>query len=476
MLKFYKLLFVAAAISAFAACKPPTLETSIGFVKIEGDSIYSVKVNNKITFSTSVDVINPKGSTSFRGETPEWLTLTSSENTATFVGIPTEIGLYKFTLTATNNRQNATREISIEVLSEEGDYIYYVKVNNEINFSVSVDVLNPNEITSFTAQTPEWLTLTSSENTATFQGTPTEIGLYKFSLTATNNSKTLTKQITVVATSDAEVRTLLFEEFTGDQCVYCPWGAEAFEASIDIPGYEDRVIMVSHHVGYNEDKFTIAASRPLTFYYGFKANGNPADTYAPAAMLDRRIVKGSVPVLGSSDVTKNRVKAQLDKPSYVKINLSTTYNDATSELTVDVSGVLGNYYPNAKLNVYIIQEGLTGTQTGPVDANGNYVTYAQYQQGASASGGTLTNYQHKHALRATLTGNWGDALDVEVGNFSKQYTYTIPENIKGVKNVNIPTDANNMYVVAFVADYIKNTKENLDKSEVHNAAIKKIVP
>ena len=343
----------------------------------------------------------------------------------------------------------------------------YVQIYTELNFSVSVNIENAVGSTSFTVETPEWLTLTSEENTATFTGTPTEVGVYSFSLTATNNDNASTKEIIIVVTQKAEARIVLLEKFTGDQCVYCPWGADDIAAGIQ--GNEDKVIIVAHHVGYNEDKYTILESRPLRFFYG------SGSTYAPAAMLNRSIVRGSVPVMGTEYVTSSRINAQLNKPSYVKVDFTTTYNAATKELKVDVSGILGNLYPNAKLNVYIIQEGLTGNQTGPVDAGGNYVSYAQYVSGTPTYTGTIQNYPHSHALRAVLSDTWGDALDVQVGEFSKSYTYIIPDNIRGVKNIDVPTDVDNMYVVVFVADYIKNTTENLGKSEVHNAAIKKIL-
>jgi len=348
------------------------------------------------------------------------------------------------------------------------DSVYYVKINTELIFSISVDVENPVGNTTFEAEIPEWLALKSSENTATFTGTPTEIGLYSFLLTATNNKETVTQEIVVIATTDkVEAKTILLEKFTGDRCVYCPWGAE--DVAEGIEGNENRVIIVAHHVGFNEDKYTVAASRPLTFFYG------SGGTYAPAAMIDRTVIKGKVPVMGTGDVTKSRIITQLNKPSYVKIDFETTYNDVTKELKVDVSGVLGNYYPNAKLNIYIIQEGLTGDQVGPVDAEENYVTYSQYVSGTQAYSGTLKNYPHNHALRTTLSGTWGDALDVQIGKFSKSYTYIMPDDIKGVQNINIPTDIDNMYVVVFVADYISSVAENRSKSEVHNAVIKKIV-
>ena len=272
--------------------------------------------------------------------------------------------------------------------------------------------------------------------------------------------------------TDPVERMLLLEKFTGDECIYCPWGAEDIAAGIQ--GNEDRVILVAHHVGYNEDRFTIIESRPLKFFYG------SGSTYAPAAMLDRTVIRGSVPVMDTEYVTKSRVKAQLDKPSYVTIDLKTTYDASTKELKVDVAGELREAYPNAKLNVYIIQDNIIARQAAYVDEAGKLVTLEDAQSGNYTGEPTAQfyqNYNHRNTLRAVLTETeWGDQIGAETtARYSKSYTYTIPSAIKGVKNISIPTDVNNMYVVAFVADYIDNTAANRKNSEVHNAAIKKIL-
>ncbi|MDR0828667.1 MAG: Omp28-related outer membrane protein [Prevotellaceae bacterium] len=276
--------------------------------------------------------------------------------------------------------------------------------------------------------------------------------------------------------SDPVQRTILIEEFTGDQCVYCPWGADAISASIE--GNENKAIVVCHHVGYNEDKYTISKSRPLTFFYG-------GTTFAPACMIDRTIIpevddEDVSPVFFPSYLPQPKLKASIinkmiEVPSYVTVNIKHSFNAATRELIVDISGELRQDYPNARINVYIIQEELVGQQVGPVNqTTGEYVP----SQNASSTtvGGTIQNYSHKHVVRAALAETaWGDILDVTKGKYSKSYAYEIPTSIKGVKGVEIPADVSQMYIVAFVADYIKNSKDNLDKSKVHNAAIKKIV-
>ena len=263
--------------------------------------------------------------------------------------------------------------------------------------------------------------------------------------------------------TDPVERTVLIEQFTGQSCGNCPWGSESIRNVIEDNA---RVIHIYHHVGYYEDQLTISKSKPLTYFYG------TSSTYAPAVMMNRKIISGSVPVMGINKLTTARLNTQLENPSYVKIDLKTTYDAATKELTVDVSGELRREYPNAKLNVYVIQDNIIAKQYALVDETGKLVTMQDYQTGnytGKVDGDWYAEYNHRNTLRAVLTPNWGDAFEIEKGKFSNTYTYKIPAKITG-----FDTDVDNMYVVAFVADYIDSKKENIGKCEVHNATIKKI--
>jgi len=245
-------------------------------------------------------------------------------------------------------------------------------------------------------------------------------------------------------------RTLLFEQFTGDQCGYCPQGATAMHNSV--VGNESRVAIVAHHVGYNEDRFTIVESRAMTWFYG------GGGTYAPAMMIDRRIIPQidtKTPVFNPiSDANKALTNSQLSIPAFVSVNLNVQYNQAARELQIDVNGEFLVSYPNAKLNVLLVQDNIIAPQ---------------------ASGGN--NYKHMHVIRAFIsTPTWGDDIpNAEGATYSKTYNYTIPASISGVKGIEIDCVPEDMYIVAFVADRISSTSANLGKSEVRNAALKKII-
>ncbi|MDR3327769.1 MAG: Omp28-related outer membrane protein [Prevotellaceae bacterium] len=253
-------------------------------------------------------------------------------------------------------------------------------------------------------------------------------------------------------------RTLLFEEFTTAVCVNCPAGATTVHNAM--AGNEDRIAFIAQHVGYYEDTYTIAASRSLMPFYN-----KGGSTYAPAMMVDRRImpeIEENTPVFfpSSSYVNVTETNKWLQIPAFVSVNLNSTYDPATRELSVDVSGEFLWAYPNAKLNVWLTQDNIVGWQSG----GGN-------------------NYVHNGVARAVLSsGNWGDVIPNIVGTYSKSYTYTIPDSIMGIATsggqtqANIPCLPENMKVVAFVADAVGTpNSSNIKKFEVRNAAFKKII-
>ena len=272
-----------------------------------------------------------------------------------------------------------------------------------------------------------------------------------FTLTATPENVTNSGQNNTFTGSqmfygDFFPRTILFEQFTGDQCGYCPSGSTAMHKSI--VGNESKVAIVAHHVGYNEDKFTITGSRPMTWFY------NANTTYAPAMMIDRRIIPQidtKTPVFGPIENAKTALtNSQLATPAFVSVNLDVQYDEETRLLEVNVDGEFLVSYPNARLNVFLVQDSIIASQAG----GGN-------------------EYSHMHAIRRFLSAaSWGDAIpNTEGATYSKTYTYTIPPLISTINCV-----PKNMYVVAFVADYINTSAANIGKSEVRNTAFKKIIP
>ncbi len=239
-------------------------------------------------------------------------------------------------------------------------------------------------------------------------------------------------------------KAVLVEEFTGQNCGACPRGAAAIHEAVS--DFGDKVAIVAHHVGYYEDDFTLVGSRHLVKLYDIIG--------APSCMLDRTDIGKDDLAFVSWVLTKKDIEKQLLEPSYVSLMLNTSYDDATKELNVDVSGELLKELPNARLVVYITQDKIVARQYNGGD-----------------------DYIHPYVLRAVLSDSdvYGDKFDVTSGKFTKTYTYTVPEAISGVKNVPFATNVNDMYVVAFVYDFVSKKRVDMKKNIVHNTVINKII-
>lgn len=85
------------------------------------------------------------------------------------------------------------------------------------------------------------------------------------------------------------------------------------------------------------------------------------------------------------------------------------------------------------LNVFVVQDSVIAMQS---------------------SGGD--RYVHRYAFRGALTSAWGLSVTLEEGkDYIREFTYTLPDAIKSTyeNKYSIPTDLNNMYLVAFVSSY-----------------------
>lgn len=228
-------------------------------------------------------------------------------------------------------------------------------------------------------------------------------------------------------------RAVLIEDFTGQNCVYCPNGTTIIEGLISQYG-EEHIIAVGMHSG------------PLGFkgnsrYVGLKTD--IADTYynawgitsQPTATINRSVVL--------SDYTKwsAAVAQELQKTAKLSLNISNAYDEASRQLTVtvDAYGTDGN--TDGKLTVWLLEDGVKAYQK---DESGyNY------------------DYTHNHVFRANVTKDaWGDAISVKEGvSTEKTYTYTLPEG----------WNADNVSVVAFV-----NGSDNRNVEQVTKKAVKPV--
>lgn len=198
-------------------------------------------------------------------------------------------------------------------------------------------------------------------------------------------------------------RKVLVQEFTGIKCSNCPTGAmtlgEIQKAN------KGNVIAVSMHPSGT------TFSGPLG---NFNLNSDEADvyyaTYRPMG-FPAIIVDGENPETNISAWSGN-VDAALAMPAPAEIFLTNNYDSSTRQLTVDYKVVFNSGYAgNLNMNLWLVENDIIGPQL----SGSNWIP----------------QYVHNHALRATLTGDWGVSIgngfhleDVKEGSV----TYVIPQD------------------------------------------------
>lgn len=228
-------------------------------------------------------------------------------------------------------------------------------------------------------------------------------------------------------------RRVLVEQFTTQQCGYCPTGLKTLNMALEGKEFS----WVAHHVGFYDDDFTIDESVEYLDLYG-------GGTYAPACMFDRTVVPGATsPVFGLSyqsvsggaKVVKSYWDYVSEIPTFITVDVNATYNNDTRTLDISVSGQAQQAAlarTNPKLTIFLTESGLSGKQSGAT--------------------GTI---EHNHVIRAVLTDVWGS--EPEWSSDKNQYTYHTTYKIPSTQKVE------NMTIVAFIC--------NQDENDINNRMI-----
>lgn len=233
-------------------------------------------------------------------------------------------------------------------------------------------------------------------------------------------------------------RIVLFEDFTGVQCVNCP---AAHEATADLLNtYPGRLIVVAEHNYFagpypdsNED-YVIPEADELNTYLG------PAFGW-PAGVIDRYDFAGTgnLTTLLISNY-EPFVEDRLDEPTTCNIYLTKEYDPSARKLNVLVKVVYtANVSEQNHLSVMILEDNIIDLQITPT--------------------GLDDVYQHDHVLRDMLTPTTGGALDAEriAGRvFEKEFTIILPAN----------WNENNLSVVAFVNTFESDNKVVLQSAKI----------
>lgn len=265
-------------------------------------------------------------------------------------------------------------------------------------------------------------------------------GTYVYTLTITKvngninaaSKNTATGKVTTVTELKTWPRNVLIEEFTTENCGYCPEAASELASFINnYPEVSNHVAVVCHHAGFYTDWLTIPASESYTWFY------NSGGTYAPAFMYDRYAWDGKTPVEGRSSAAgyKKRVEARMAEPSYANIVLDANFNDGKTEIMVTCECERGWDFCSspARLTLFLTEDNVT----------------ARSQSGASGT------FIHQHVLRS-VNSTWGSVLSWQDNKATYTYTFTLDSAWK--------TD--DLKVIAFISGY--------DSSDATNCVVENV--
>ena len=204
-------------------------------------------------------------------------------------------------------------------------------------------------------------------------------------------------------------RKYLIEHFTGDQCGYCPGGMFSIEEYLSTT--ETPCIWVSHHYGYNEDEYTIPENSKIGKACGVQG--------APNMAMNRTKIMGTSIAFHPGYLVEAGIPAQIASKcpteAEASVVINHTYDAATRELNVTVSGQVANTDVTEYLLTVLIKEnGLIGKQS-------------DYNEYSFKSAG-FKEFVHPRVVRDVLCSDaLGDIVTVENQAYSKDYTFTLPE-------------------------------------------------
>ena len=234
---------------------------------------------------------------------------------------------------------------------------------------------------------------------------------------------------TFVSTTPSN-KNVIFEEFTGKNCGYCPDGHRI--ANQIAENNPDRVAIITIHTG------PLSPPTPPNYNtpFGAAIEDQAGPHGYPSATVNRHVFNGTTTILTNKQQWNNPVNMILAQSSYVNIAAQSTIDLTTRELTVNVEiYYTGNSpVPTNKLNIALLQSNILGPQAG-MESNPAQIVGNQYN--------------HQHVLRHLLTGQWGENITPTTQNsfISKQYTYTIPAHLNDIDYSLMDLD-----VVVFIAE------------------------
>ena len=244
----------------------------------------------------------------------------------------------------------------------------------------------------------------------------------------------------VFVSKNAETSTFLLEELTGITCGYCPDGHKRADrlAEVTFPG---KFFIINVHAGGYANH---PAPKDLRTDFGESLVTYSKLTGYPAGMINRAVFPDAPPMVEDAPAMnrgywEKSCMSIANNSTYVNVAAKTTINAADRTLTCKVQAYYTADAPVSvnHINIAVLQNELINDQTG-----GDYF----YPERLTADG----QYRHMHVLRHFVTGQWGEAMDVEKKKdnlYEKTFTWTIPAEMKM-----LPIPLENVEILVFITE------------------------
>ena len=240
-------------------------------------------------------------------------------------------------------------------------------------------------------------------------------------------------------------RKVLVEDYTGHTCGNCPRAAETAASLINT--YGEQVVVVAVHVGFFAEPknypngsyatdYRTEAGNELDAYFGNSSAG------LPNGLVNRKPFGGSSNAVLSYNSWAGAVAAEVAQAPVADIYIKPQYDEASNTACADVKvEFLTNLSDEYKLSVLITEDSIVS-----------------WQKDYDATPSDISDYVHRHMLRASFNGTWGEPIGtapiITGSSDIKRYSVTL----------NSAWNSEHLHVVAFV--YNASTYEVIQAEEV----------
>lgn len=218
------------------------------------------------------------------------------------------------------------------------------------------------------------------------------------------------------------VRSVLIEDFTGQNCVNCPASHAVIEKLVE--QYGDKVIPVSIHAG--GFGVSVESSRLPSYVGLMQPEGNTLNDRYGINEWPKGVINGRGGAK-NPDEWAAAVRDEIAKDSPLAIEVEARYNAESNSIEIETS-VIPHSDLNAKLKIWVTESNIVAFQR---DINL----------------GRIPDYVHNHVYRASVT-----ALDGDPVSLRSNYHSTLNHSIAVRDNDKEKWDVNSLSIVAFIAD------------------------